>query len=690
MNWRIAVDVGGTFTDLVAIDAEGRSHAFKALSTPSDPSAGILTVLQLAAASLNISLDQFLGACSLLIHGTTVATNTLLESKGARVGLLTTAGFRDTLEIRRGLRENPWDHRAPNPKVIVPRYLRIGVGGRIDRSGREVEALDEPSILGASDFFKREKVEAVAICFFNSFLSPMHERRAAELLAQRWAGEWVSVSSEIAPLIGEYERTSTTVINCYIGPIMVRYLRSLDSILRANGFTRPLLLMQSNGGIVSLEQAMARPYTLLLSGPAAAVGALQHLSRVIGSRDLISMEIGGTSCDVLLSDEGRVVVTDQLNIAGHHLSMASVDIHTVGAGGGTVAGIDEGGLLFAGPRGAGAFPGPAAYGRGGTDPTVTDAHLVLGRLKPGSFGSGAITLDLDQAQNAIEMKIARPLGLTTEAAAAGIIRVVDQNLLHAVQRISTERGYDPRRFVLVAAGGAGPMHGARIGRLLGCQRVYVPRLSGALCALGMLHSDVRHDLVRTYLTELGRIDLRALRTALSDSEEEGGRILKAEGFANGNTEFRRGLAMRYLGQQWDVTVDITGICLANELSLVRKEFELEHARLFGHIQPDGPIEITKLWVTATGFLPRNPESDDELGCHVPNPFEVRPIYVDEEHGWLDVSVFDGSLLRPNHKLHGPLVINEQTTTIIAGPLDVIEIDRAANYIIHLGQERKDA
>jgi N-methylhydantoinase A len=690
MSWRIAVDVGGTFTDLVAIDAEGHNYAFKALSTPSDPSAGVLAVLHLAAASFNISLDQFLGACSLLIHGTTVATNTLLESKGARVGLLATAGFRDTLEIRRGLRENPWDHRTPNPKVIVPRYLRIGVGGRIDRSGREVEPLDERAILTASELFKREKIEAVAICFFNSFLSPTHEKRAAELVAQRWAGEWVSVSSEIVPLMGEYERTSTTVINCYVGPIMVRYLRSLDAMLRAHGYRQPLVLMQSNGGIVSLEQAIAKPYTLLLSGPAAAVGALQHLSRVIGFRDLISMEIGGTSCDVLLSDEGRVIVTDQLTIAGHHLSMASVDIHTVGAGGGTVAGIDEGGLLFAGPRGAGAFPGPAAYGRGGTDPTVTDAHLVLGRLKPGSFGGGAIALDLDLARNAIETKIARPFGITMEAAAAGIIRLVDQNLLHAVQRISIERGYDPRRFVLVAAGGAGPMHGARIGRLLGCERVYVPRLSGALCALGMLHSNVRHDFVRTYLTELSRIDLGALGTALADIEEEGDRILEAEGFANGGTEFRRGLAMRYIGQQWDVTVDITGICLADELSLVRKQFEEEHERLFGHIQPDGPIEITKLWVTAAGFLPKNPDSDYKSGGRVPNPSEVRPIYVDEEHGWLDVPVFDGSLLRPNHKLHGPLVINEQTTTIMTGPLDVIEIDGAANYIIHLEQERNDA
>jgi N-methylhydantoinase A len=683
-GWQIGVDVGGTFTDLVAIDNQGQSHAFKTPSTPSDPSIGVLAVLRIAAGSLSTSLQQFLAECSTFIHGTTVATNTLLESKGARVGLLTSAGFRDSLEIRRGIRENFWDHRAPNPPVLVPRYLRIGVGGRIDRHGREIEPLAVEDVIAAAEVFNRNGVEAIAVCLFNSYLSPAHEKLTAELISRHWKGEWISVSSDVIPVMGEYERTSTTVINCYVGPTMVCYLRRLDAVLHENRLNRPLLLMQSNGGAISLEQACAKPYTLLLSGPAAAVGAVHHFSRAIGSRDLISMEIGGTSCDVLLADQGRVAITEQVTVAGHHLSTPSVDIHTIGAGGGTIAGIDRGGLLFAGPRGAGAVPGPAAYGRGGADPTVTDAHLVLGRLRPGPYGGGAIVLDLNLARKAIETKVARPLGISMEAAAAGIIRLVEQSLLHAVQRISIERGYDPRRFVLLAGGGAGPMHGARIGRMLGCQRVYVPRLSGALCALGMLHSDVRHDLVRSYLAELNGVDVRLMSIVFSELEAHGRHLLTAEGFHNEKMGFHRELALRYLGQQWDLPVEITDIRLAHDTHEIRTRFEQEHARLFGHIQPEGTIEITKLRVTASGLLPKTVERAQQAAIAAPTPVEVRPVYIDDTHGWLDVPIFRGSELKPTHRLHGPLIIDEQTTTVLAWPGDVIEVDRAGNYAIHMG------
>jgi N-methylhydantoinase A len=683
MSWRIGVDVGGTFTDLVATNDEGATHAFKTPSTLHDPSVGVLNVLRTAASTLGLSIEQLLGNCGLFIHGTTVATNILLEGKGARVGLLTTFGFRDALEIRRGLRETPWDHRSPNPPVLVPRYLRIGVRGRIDRDGREIEPLDEEDVAAAADLFTREEVNAVAICFLNSFLSPTHERRAAELIAQHWKGKWISQSNIVAPMIGEYERTSTTVINAYVGPRTIEYLQRLDKELRRHGLPRPLLLMQSNGGAISIKQVASVPYTLLLSGPAAAVGALRYLSRAIGSGDLISMEIGGTSCDVLLLDRGQIAVADQLTVAGYHLSTPAVDIHTIGAGGGTIAGVDKAGLLFAGPQGAGADPGPAAYGRGGTDPTVTDALIVLGRLKPASYGDGTVRLNPNFAVGAVNEQVAGPLGIDPSAAAAGIVRLVEQNLLHAVQRISVERGYDPRRFVLVAAGGAGPMHGARIGRLLGCRQVYVPRLSGALCAYGMLHSDVRHDFVRTALLHLDGADPAELSAMFAALEEHGRWVLYAEGFGPGETEFQRTLGMRYVGQQWDIPISLDGADPSSGLGLVRDRFEREHSRLFGHMQPEGSIEIIRLRSTAIGRLRHAPAAAVRPADAAPQPVEMRRVYVDEQSGWLEIPIYAGGELAPGHVLRGPLIIDELMTTVLIGVGDRVEVDAWGNYLVHM-------
>ena len=527
--WRIAVDVGGTFTDLVLVDRRGTVRVFKVPSVPADPAQGVMAAVERAGAALSLSVRDLLRNCSLFVHGSTVATNTVLEGRGARVGLLTTAGFRDSLEIRRGMRENPWDHRTPNPPVLVPRYLRLPVHGRIDRDGEELAPLDTGDIVAAAEIFVREGVESAAICLLNSFAEPGHERAARTVLAKHWPGEWISVSSDVAPIMGEYERSSTAVLNAYVAPRTVGYLRRLNDRLREMGFPHSMLLIQNNGGAISVEQVGNRPATLLLSGPSAGVGALRYFARAIGSDDLISMEIGGTSCDVMLMARGEVPITDQFTIAQYHLALPSVDIHTIGAGGGTIAGVDTAGMLFAGPQGAGAAPGPAAYLRGGTEPTVTDAQLVLGRLKPGPYAGGSVVLDGEAARRAVDDRVARPLGLSVEAAAAGIIRLVEQNLLHAVQRISIERGHDPRRFVLVACGGAGPMHGAAVGRMLKCPKVYVPRLSGAFCALGMLNSDVRHDLVRAHMASLDAGALAAIAPRFQELEAEARRALAADG-----------------------------------------------------------------------------------------------------------------------------------------------------------------
>ncbi|MSP68538.1 MAG: hydantoinase/oxoprolinase family protein [Alphaproteobacteria bacterium] len=680
-RWRIGVDVGGTFTDLVLADAAGAVDVVKVPSTPEDPAQGVLDGLAAAAERCHLPLGDFLARCTLLVHGSTIATNTVLEGKGARVGLLATQGFGDELEIRRGRREDPWDHRTPFPPVLVPRYLRLQVGGRIGKDGEEVAPLVLADVDQAVATFREEGVESIAICLFNSFLAPRHERAAAARVREQWNGAWLSVSADIAPLIGEYERTSTTVMNAYIAPRTVGYLRALQERLAALGLKVPMLLIQNNGGAVSLGAVSARPAALLLSGPAAGVGALDFYSRAIGSDDLISMEIGGTSCDVILMDQGQVAVSDQFAIGGYHMAIPSVDVYTIGAGGGTIATVDAGGLLTVGPQGAGARPGPASYGLGGTQPTVTDAQLVLGRLKPGPYAGGAITLDGRAAHAAIERQVAAPLGLGVEESAVGIVRLLEQNLLHAVQRISIERGYDPRRFTLVAAGGAGPMHGAAVGRLLGCKRVYVPRLSGAFCALGMLHSNVRHDFVRTLYGRLDTVDAGVVEGHYAEMAREAKAVLGAEGFAAAATEFAREMDLRYVGQSWDVRAPVSDGAL--DKAAVRTAFEHNYERLYGHTQPGGIVELTHLRLVGIGKLPALNPGAPEAAKGAPVPAERRRAYLGAAHGWGEVPVYRGADLRPGHDLAGPLLIEEVTTTVVVGPKDRLHVDPAGNFAISL-------
>ena len=439
-RFRIGVDVGGTFTDMVLVDGGGRFHVFKTPSVPADPSRGVLDVLEHAARSFGVSVENLLSECVLFLHGSTVATNTVLEGSGARVGMLVTRGFRDFLEARRGFRTDPFDHRPAYPPVLVPRYLRLPVGGRVDARGVEVEPLDEADLDAAIDTFRAEAVESIAICLLHSFENGAHERRCAEVLRERGGFEWLSLSHEVVPVIGEYERGSTTVVNAYIGPKVVRYLQALDERLRALGLEPDLLVLQSNGRAISIRQVAHCPVNLVLSGPAGGVGALDYFAAATGFDDFITMEIGGTSCDVMLRAGGRVAVTDRLVVGGYDLVSASVDIHTVGAGGGTIAGADAAGLLFAGPRGAGAVPGPAAYGRGGEE---ADGDRRAARAR--AAGAGAVRG---------RRGIARPRTRRGRAAGAGRRTARDQ-------RAGGGGRCDPPRRAEPAAGGGADQHRTR-------------------------------------------------------------------------------------------------------------------------------------------------------------------------------------------------------------------------------------
>lgn len=679
--WRIGVDIGGTFTDLVVVDQDGGIHAFKVPTDPLDPARGVLAALERGSESFGLTVGEMLGRCSHFVHGTTIATNTVLEGKGAKVGLLTTQGFRDSLEIRRGLRVDMWDHRSLWPEVMVPRSLRRPVRERIDRNGLPIEALDLASVQEAVERLRQENVESIAICFLNSFLNSTHELECERWIRSAWPDVWVCRSSQIAPVIGEYERSSTTAVNAYIAPKVVPYLRDLDDRLRALGLPGRLLLIQSNGGAVSVDQVGARPVALLLSGPAAGVGALRFFGDACGSSDLISMEIGGTSCDVTLVQEGQVAETDRISVAGYNAVIPATEIHTVGTGGGTIAGIDAGGMLFVGPKGAGARPGPACYGLGGEAPTVTDAQLVLGRLSSGRYAGGLIELDRNLALRAIRDKVADPLGLGIVDAAAGIIRMAEQGILHALERMSSERGCDPKAFVLVAGGGAGALHGASVARALGCHAVFVPKLAGVFCAFGMCNADIRHDYMQSRPQELNGGRGEELGAAFASLEAEAQMLLDKEGFDGAHTSFQRLLDLKYAGQQWPVKLPVSDIW--PDTAAVRARFEGEFHRLYGYTQPDGRVEISNLRVVATGALPKialqtfGPCDDD------PAPADYRDVYVDRLRGLEKLPIFDGKDLRPGHRIAGPALVEQQTTTVLIGHRDRLEVDAYGNYMIGL-------
>ena len=678
-SWRIGVDVGGTFTDLVVADSAGALFTFKSPTDVIDPAAGVMAAVNLAADGLGISVHDLLGNCRVFVHGSTIATNTILERKGAVVGLLTTEGFRDALEIRRGIREDAWDHRRPFPDALVPRHLRLPVGERMDKDGCSVRAVDSGSVLRALQLFRREGVTSIAICLLNSYRNDSHERACAELIRKSWPEAWLSVSADIAPVLGEYERTSTTVLNAYVTPRVVPYLRDLERNLHAQGLASPLLLIQSNGGAASVEQLADRAVMLALSGPAAGASALHATAEMAGRNDLILMEIGGTSCDVTLMDGGEIAMVDSLSINDYHLTLPSVDIHSISGGGGTIAAVDSGGLLHVGPHGAGARPGPACYGLGGENPTVTDAHLILGRMRAGAFASGLITLDAARAHEAIERKVASRLGLDVVTAASGIIRLLEQSLQHAIERVSVERGYDPRRFTLIAGGGAGALHAVPVARALGCPNVYVPRLAGVFCAFGMCRTDIREDFLEAWLKPLDEEAGAAVERCFRELISLAGTRLAASGFSSCDLTFERALDLRYAGQQWSLQVPVKNWNVAS----ICADFEARHQRQFGHFQPNGRIEIVQLRLVCIARLSRLQRPDLSMTNAVPAPYERRSVHLDMQSGFRMLPVYDGNSLRPGQKLNGPALIEESNTTILIGIGDRMEIDASDNFLIHV-------
>lgn len=689
ITYRVGIDIGGTFTDEVVITSSGEMHIFKTPSTPADSSIGMLDCLKRAADKFGLGLADFLGRVEMLVHGTTVATNTMLQYNGAKTGLITTKGFRDALEMRRAHKENIWDLSLAPPPAIIPRHLRLGVTERINYAGQVLTPLDEDETRKVVRQLRSEGVRAIAVCTLFSFINPVHERRIREIILEEFPECYVSISSEILPQVREYERTSTTAVNAYVGPVLGRYLRNLQNKLAAAGFRHEVLITQSNGGIMSASYGAEHGAATLLSGPSAgAVGGMFFASQ-LGMPNLIVMDMGGTSYDVSLIKDGAYALTTEGEIARYRVALPMIDIHTIGAGGGSIAYLDKGNLLRVGPRSAGADPGPACYGKGGAEPTTTDANVVLGYINPDFYLGGELRIDRRASEAAIRTRIAEPLGISLIEAADGIYRLVNTNMADATKVVSVEKGHDPREFALVAAGGAGALHGSKIAEIVGIPTVIVPKTASVFCAMGMLESDIKHDYVRTMWAPLESLDLNELNHVFNQMETEARRTLKSEGIPEERIEIERGMDLRYMGQHHEVTVLIPeGEITCHTLPQIAERFHAAHQRLFLYSEPDSPLESINVRVTGIGKIPKTPlQSWPEGGPDASPALKgKRSAYFSEAGGWVETPIYDGSRLRAGNRIVGPAIIEEVTTTIVVCPRDQAEIDRLGNVVIRVGQE----
>ncbi|MFQ5844471.1 MAG: hydantoinase/oxoprolinase family protein [Planctomycetota bacterium] len=665
---RIGVDVGGTFTDLFLSSSEGTVETFKVLSTPDDPSVGVLDGLQAIAAARRLGLEEFAGRIRTVVHGTTVTTNAVLTRGGARTALVTTEGVRDALEMRRGIREDRYDNRCRNVEPLVPRRRRLAVRGRLDRDGAEQVPLDLAGLRQATAAVHADGAGAVAVCFMNSFAAAVHERAALEVLRAELPDAYVCCSADVLPVVRFYNRVSTTVLNAYVGPVLGDYLRNLTRKLAGAGFLGVLLIMQSNGGVARPEVTARRPATTLLSGPAAGPRAAAVFTRPHGHDECILVDMGGTSFDASLVRAGAAAVRTEGEIARLRIALPMLDITTSGAGGGSVGWIDEGGLLRMGPESAGADPGPACYGRGGERPTCTDADLVLGYLEADSFAGGRLRLDTGRGREAIRTRVAEPLGLDVEEAAAGMYRVINANMAHGVREITVKRGLDPREFPMVVAGGAGPLHACMIAHELEIPTLVVPGTASVLCAAGMLHSDLQHDFVRTYIRPFARLDPDRLRALVAEMVGEGREQLLAEGVAAPDIVHAVALDLRYLKQYHEVTLPVPREAVdRDDRAAVAAAFHAEHDRLYGYqLTAEGTdLELINVRVRSTGRTRRPAPGRLEAGGADPAAALKgrRRAYVPERRAFEEVAVFCGHRLRPGNAFEGPALVERSDTTI---------------------------
>ncbi|MGH7036927.1 MAG: hydantoinase/oxoprolinase family protein, partial [Stellaceae bacterium] len=609
LMYRIGVDVGGTFTDLVAVDDAGRATLAKTASTPDDPSEGVIEGLRLLAKTLGCDLPALLSDTERIVHGTTVATNALIERKGARTGLLTTAGHRDVVEMREGLKDDRYNLRQPPPEPLVPRRLRLGIAERLRADGRVETPLDRDSLASAIAELKRQGIEAVAVAYLHAWRDPTHERATRDALTRALPAAYVSLSCEVLPQIKEFERVSTTIANAYVGPVLARYLDRLQQRLAEAGYRGPTLIIQSHGGVAPIAEAGRLAAGAVLSGPAGGIAGSVHAARLLGAGNLIPFDMGGTSTDISLIIDSVPALAQGRKIAGERIALSSLDIASIGAGGGSIARVDRGGILHVGPESAGAAPGPACYGAGGRAATVTDANLVLGYLDPAHFLGGRRSLDRAAAEQALD-GIAAALGVARVEAARGVHRVVNTTMAEGVRLVSVRRGVDPRNFALLAFGGAAGLHATDIARQLGLKRVVVPRVAAVLSAWGMLATDLRFEIARTHIGDAGALDGAAVKRLYEEMEAEGLARLRAS--FSGPVRASRSADMRYGEQVFEITVPLDDVdwSVADPLPQIVARFHRRHEELYTYSLPEQEAVLVNARAAVSGILSALPQEPD--------------------------------------------------------------------------------
>ncbi|SFB23970.1 N-methylhydantoinase A [Lentibacillus halodurans] len=683
MGYRLGIDIGGTFTDLYLFDEiNGKSKVLKVPSNVNDPSISIEEGIQELLSSNQVEPSSI----NYLAHGTTVGTNTAIERKGATTALITTKGFRDLLELGRQARPSIYNLFEDKPSPLIKREFRKEVTERLKYDGSIDKELNFEEAESIIKNLKTQNIESFVVCFLHSYTNPTHEKQIKKLINKHFPDIYVSLSSEVLPEYREFERFSTTTINGYLGPKISQYVSNLANRVKKLGIETLPYINQSNSGVMSIQTTKENPARTALSGPSAGVAGASHISKVAGFNDIITFDMGGTSTDVSLIQNGEPKITVGKKVAGFPLNLPMTDVHAVGAGGGSIAWVDNGGILKVGPHSAGATPGPAAYGGGGLEPTVTDANVILQRLNPNYILGGEMEVDYEAAKQAIQDKVANPLNISLSEAAKGIITIVHSNIIRALRVISVEQGFDPREFTLVAFGGAGSLHSAYVAKEVGIKHVLIPQNSGILSALGLLTSDLKMDFVKTRLLNAKEENLEKVMSEFETLSSDGINWLEKEEVASSKQKVEQKIDMRYLGQNYELSISLD--CKLNtreDLDYILEKFHKAHEKNYGYSNPNEEVEFINYRVTAIGEVPKI--SLKKYRKDQTDPYKARiaqrNVFFDKEEKYITTNIYDRSLLMPNNKIEGPAIVEQMDSTIVIPPGVSAEIDEYLNIILTL-------
>jgi N-methylhydantoinase A len=683
MAYRLGIDSGGTFTDVVLFDDKKKArHITKTPSTPANPAIGVINGINKIVSQVGIRP----GEIASLVHGTTVATNALLEYKGIRTALILTEGFKDVLSIGRQDRPKLYDYFERRPEPFIPRHFRFEVRERTLYDGEILKPLDQDQVQGIAEKLRGMGIRGVAVCLLHSYANPAHEKRIRAIFKENYPEAAVSTSHEILPEFREYERMSTTVINSYVMPIIDRYLQDLLRMMREGGLTADLNVMQSNGGVMTSRSAGEKSVHTILSGPAGGVMGSLAIGTQIGMKNLITVDMGGTSFDICLIHGGKIHFTKESEIGGHPIKIPMIDIHTIGAGGGSIAWIDPGGSLRVGPQSAGANPGPVCYRLGGEEPTVTDANLVLGRLDPAYYLGGEMSLDVEAARRAIMDKIARPLNLSLEEAAEGIIKVINASMVRGIRKVSVEKGYDAREFSLICFGGGGPLHSFELAEELRIPTVVVPISPGVNSALGLLIADFRYDYSQTFLRKTHDIDLDSLNQGFKDLETKAVQQMHEERIPREDMVILRSIEMRYSGQGYELEVPVpNGILVQRDLKRMNDSFHQIHRQLYGYSSPQEVTEFVSLRIAALGKIPKPRFKKEKEGDHRPARALKGKRRVFVQGKYVSLPIYERVRLKPGDRVLGPAIIEQMDSTTFLSYGHRATVDPYLNLIVTIGK-----